>query len=75
MIHFLLPAPTAMAASTRLAACNWNFFGNDSSQVAIKQGDEILVLPRVQTKSIEVTRGISQIIYQIAIAAKVILDL
>jgi hypothetical protein len=29
----------------------------------------------VQTKSIEVTRGISQIIYQIAIAAKVILDL
>ncbi len=54
---------------------SWNFFGNDSSQVAIKQGDEILVLPKVQTKSIEVTRGISQIIYQIAIAAKVILDL
>jgi len=57
------------------SAGSWSFFGNASSQVAIKEGDEILVLPKVQTKSIEVTRGISQIIYQIAIAAKVILDL
>jgi hypothetical protein len=54
---------------------SWSFFSNGSSQVTIKQGDEILVLPKVQTKSIEVTRGITQIIYQIAIAAKVILDL
>jgi len=54
---------------------SWDFFGNDSQATAIKQGDEILVLPKVKTKSIEVTRGITQIIYQIAIAAKVILDL
>jgi protein involved in polysaccharide export with SLBB domain len=54
---------------------SWNFFGNDSEATAIRQGDEILVLPKVKTKSIEVTRGITQIIYQIAIAAKVILDL
>jgi protein involved in polysaccharide export with SLBB domain len=54
---------------------SWSFFGNDESQVSIKQGDEILVLPKVQTKSIEVARGITQILYQIAIAAKVILDL
>jgi protein involved in polysaccharide export with SLBB domain len=53
----------------------WSFFTADSDDVAIKSGDEILVLPKVKTKSIEVTRGISQIIYQIAIAAKVILDL
>ena len=46
-----------------------------AKETAIKSGDEILVLPKVQTKSIEITRGISQIIYQIAIAAKVILDL
>jgi protein involved in polysaccharide export with SLBB domain len=51
------------------------FFGNDSTSVTIRPGDEILVLPKVQTKSIEVTRGISQILYQLAIAAKVILDL
>jgi len=43
--------------------------------IIFKQGDEILVLPKVKTKSIEVARGITQIIYQIAIAAKVILDL
>jgi len=54
---------------------SWHFFGNDSQATAIQQGDEILVLPKVKTKSIEVTRGITQIIYQIAIAAKVILDL
>ena len=41
----------------------------------IRQGDEILVLPKVQTKGIELTRGLTQIIYQIAIAAKVALDL
>jgi len=53
----------------------WSFFGNSVQVAAIKQGDEILVLPKVKTKSIEVTRGITQIIYQLAIAAKVILDL
>ncbi|XBD64518.1 polysaccharide biosynthesis/export family protein [Acinetobacter thermotolerans] len=41
----------------------------------IKQGDEILVLPKAQTKGIELTRGITQVLYQIAVAAKVALDL
>ncbi|QPF37860.1 polysaccharide export protein [Acinetobacter sp. TTH0-4] len=41
----------------------------------IQQGDEILVLPKAQTKSIELTRGITQILYQLAVAAKVALDL
>lgn len=53
----------------------WRFFANDDMKAAIKPGDEILVLPKVQSKNIEVTRGISQILYQLAIAAKVILDL
>jgi hypothetical protein len=30
-----------------------------------------MVLPKVDTKNIEVTRGITQILYQIAVAAKV----
>lgn len=46
-----------------------------SSRTSIRQGDEILVLPMVKTKSIEVTRGISQILYQFAIAAKVVFGL
>ena len=40
----------------------------------IQQGDEILVLPKAQTKGIEMTRGITQVLYQIAVAAKVALD-
>jgi len=32
-------------------------------------------LPKIESKNIEITRGISQIIYQIAVAAKVILDI
>ena len=38
-------------------------------------GDEILVLPSVGSRNVEVVRGISQILYQLAIAAKVVLDL
>lgn len=41
----------------------------------IQQGEEIMVLPKVNVKRIEVTRGLSQILYQLAIAAKVVLDL
>ena len=41
----------------------------------VRQGDEIMVLPKVKTKRVEITRGVSQIIYQLAVAAKVILDL
>ena len=42
---------------------------------SIRAGDEIMVLPKVESKNIEVTRGITSILYQLAIAAKVIFDL
>lgn len=38
-------------------------------------GDEILILPRIETKNVEVTRALTQILYQIAISAKVALGL
>jgi len=41
----------------------------------VQPGDEIMVLPKIDTKRIEITRGITQIIYQIAVAAKVLLAL
>ena len=47
----------------------------DSPRAKPRPGDEILVLAKVGTRNIEVTRGITQIIYQLAIAAKVALDL
>lgn len=45
-----------------------------NKRYTIQQGDEIVVLPKVTSKSVEVARGITQIIYQVAVAAKVALD-
>lgn len=36
-----------------------------------KPGDEIMILPKIDSKNIEITRGVTQILYQLAIAAKV----
>ncbi|WP_304590069.1 polysaccharide biosynthesis/export family protein [Burkholderia anthina] len=41
------------------------------SSTNIASGDELMVLPKVKSKSIEITRGITQILYQLAVAAKV----
>lgn len=46
-----------------------------ASRDQVVAGDEVMVLPKISSKNIEVVRGISQIIYQIAVAAKVILNL
>lgn len=46
-----------------------------NAKYQLAQGEEVMVLPKVNAKRIEVTRGISQILYQLAIAAKVVLDL
>lgn len=41
----------------------------------LKPGDEVLVLPKVDVKSRQILAELTQVIYQIAIAAKVVLDL
>lgn len=41
----------------------------------LRAGDEVLVLPRVDVKSRQIFKDLTQIVYQIAIAAKVVLDL
>lgn len=46
-----------------------------SERAKVAAGDEVMVMPKIDSKNIEVTRGITQILYQIAVAAKVILDL
>lgn len=51
------------------------WFRLGGARIDVRAGDQILVLPKVQTKSIEVARGVTQILYQIAIAAKVVLGL
>lgn len=42
---------------------------------ALRPGDEIMVLPKIEAKNVEIARGITQIIYQIAVAAKVVFGL
>jgi protein involved in polysaccharide export with SLBB domain len=46
-----------------------------SARTVLRAGDELMVLPKVETKNIEVTRGVTQIIYQIAVAARIALGL
>lgn len=41
----------------------------------IRQGDEILVLPKVTSKSVEIARGVTEVLYRIAVATKIALDL
>jgi hypothetical protein len=41
----------------------------------IRQGDEILVLPKIDVKSRQIFKDLTQILYQIAISTKVILSL
>ncbi|MGO2302149.1 polysaccharide biosynthesis/export family protein [Psychrobacter sp. AOP7-D1-15] len=38
----------------------------------IQQGDEIMVLPKVKTKRVEIARGITQVLYQLAVAANAV---
>lgn len=38
-------------------------------------GDEVMILPRIDSKNLEITRAISQVVYQIAVVAKVALGL
>ncbi len=46
-----------------------------ADETTIAAGDRILVLPKIETKNLLVLKDISQILYQIAVAAKVALDL
>jgi hypothetical protein len=46
-----------------------------ASDVDLQPGDEILVLPAVPTKNLQLATSLTQIIYQLAIAAKVAIDL
>lgn len=46
-----------------------------ASETKISAGDQILVLPRFDSKNMQIFKDISQIVYQIAVAAKVAMDL
>lgn len=45
-----------------------------AADVDLRPGDEVLVLPAVSTKNLQLATSITQILYQVAIAAKVAVD-
>jgi protein involved in polysaccharide export with SLBB domain len=51
------------------------FFSLGGSDVVVRAGDEVLVLPKIEVKSRQIWKDMTQIIYQIAISAKVIIGL
>ena len=49
--------------------------GKRAAAAQLRMGDEILVLPKIDTKSRQILKDWSQILFQIAVAAKVVLGL
>lgn len=47
----------------------------DSRKIVLVPGDEIFVLPKVQTKSLQIAKDIITILYQLALSAGVVLQL
>ncbi|QEP42045.1 polysaccharide export protein [Ectothiorhodospiraceae bacterium BW-2] len=54
---------------------SFSTYSDSGKQLLIKSGDEVMVLPRVELKSRQFWKDMMQIIYQVAISAKVVLDL
>jgi protein involved in polysaccharide export with SLBB domain len=46
-----------------------------ANDAPVRPGDEIMVLAKIETKNVELARGITQIVYQIAVAARIALGL
>jgi protein involved in polysaccharide export with SLBB domain len=57
------------------ASATSGIFHRDAPAPEVRAGDEILVLPKIDVKSRQIWKDLSQILYQVAIAAKVVLDL
>ncbi len=60
------------AEDKRIAIVRANGLVEFDSSKPVQKGDQILVLPKVETKTMQAVKDITQIIYQIAIAANVV---
>lgn len=63
------------ADDDRILVVRLNGEVRDADEVELHPGDEIIVLPKVPTKNIQLASTMTQILYQIAVATKVALDL
>jgi hypothetical protein len=65
---------TDRAEDQRIAIVRANGLVEFGSDKGIQKGDQILVLPKVDTKTMQAVKDITQIIYQIAVAANVAIN-
>ncbi|WP_445396803.1 polysaccharide biosynthesis/export family protein [Zobellella sp. An-6] len=66
---------TERADEKRILVVRQNGEVREAADVTLRPGDEILVLPAAPTKNLQLASTLTQILYQIAIAAKVAIDL
>lgn len=66
---------TQNADSARLIVAHRDGSFAEAGNVPIRAGDEILVLPKIDVKSRQIWKELTQIIYQIAVAARIIVRL
>jgi protein involved in polysaccharide export with SLBB domain len=68
---------TQRSAARRIviAHANGGFEDVPATSHAVRSGDELLVLPRIDTKSRQIWKDMTQILYQIAVSARVVLGL
>ena len=66
---------SAQADVERILVVRLNGEVRQASEITLKPGDEILVLPKVPTKNLQMAVSITQIMYQIAVAARVVVGL
>ena len=51
------------------------WFGEGLADYDVKPGDEILIMPQIDPKTMQYTSDIMQVIYQVAMSAAVVLTL
>lgn len=63
------------ADASRVVVARVNGRVDQGARTRVEPGDQILVLPKVDTKSLQIGKDLMQILFQLAVTAKVALDL
>lgn len=66
---------TSAADRSRVVLIKANGVVVSAKGAQVEPGDEILVLPKVETKTLEVSKAISTLVYQLAVSAKIVFGL
>lgn len=65
---------TRQADTSQILVVRQNGEVRSAREVPLRAGDEILVLPKAPTKNLQLAKTLTQMLYQIAIVTKVVLD-